>query len=89
MGSALTLETMRMEPLLCFLESQLLTVLSGEAAALTAEAPVDFPGRCGSYMADLSRAANALPRCTLIQSWVWSPAASAYSQHDGVLPMPL
>lgn len=63
MGSALSLETTGMEPSLCFLESKLLTVLSGETTALTAEAPVGFPGRCGSYTADLARAARAL-------SWV-------------------
>lgn len=89
MGSALTLETTGIEPLLCFLESQLLTVLNGEAEALTAEAPVGFPGRCGYHTADLSRAAHALPRCRLIQSCVWNPTASAYSQHDGVLTMSL
>lgn len=45
MGSTLTLKTMGMEPSSCFLESKLLTVLSGETTALTAKAAVSFPTR--------------------------------------------
>lgn len=74
-GSALTRQTIGMEPSPCFLESALLTVLSGETTALTAEAAVSFPTRLIFPGSTCSVLGVGRLRA------VWNSAASACSQH--------